>query len=115
MEDDSKKITAEKIEAAKKDGKELLKAIEIVQAEICRCREEYEEIARTEEGDPVMLEGMTTTRHDCHLLVDPKIVAKVFLKYDYPVWNTLGDDAPTAMWDELADIFGLGDVYHVDL
>lgn len=115
MEDNSKKTAAEKIEAAKKDGKELLKAIEIVQAEIRKCREEYEEIARTEEGDPVLLEGMTTTRHDCHLLVDPQVVAKVFVKYDYAVWSTLGDDAPIAMWDELADIFGLGEVYHVDL
>ena len=48
-------------------------------------------------------------------MVDPRVIAKVFVKYDYAVWNTLGNDAPTAMWDELADSFGLGDIYHVGL
>lgn len=91
-------------------------ALEIVQQEISDCRTKYEAITLTnEELDPVLAEGETKTGYYCHLFVDPKEVARVFLKHDYPVWLVLEEDAPKEMWDELAELYGLAEVVHVDI
>jgi len=94
---------------------ELMNAVKIVQAAIKAKEEKYKEIASTEDQEPIMIEGTTETYYDCHLLVDPKDVAQVFLDYDFALWDTVVGEAPTAMWDRLAGIYGLRDVSAVDL
>lgn len=78
-------------------------------------RKRLEEIAKTEEGDPILLEGETTAGYYCQMMVDPKDVAKIALDYNYPVWHILKQDYPEEMWEELGRKFGLAIVCSVDL
>ncbi len=100
---------------AAKQETSLGDAVEMVKAEIDKQTKYYEKIASTDEQDPVMLEGVTTTGHNCHVMVDPKEVAKVFLNYDYPACLVLDNEPSSDMWDTLARKFGLGEVYGVDI
>ena len=103
-------------ETAKRCKEEkLTEAVKLVQEEIRACRERYRKIANGEEHSPIMIEGETETGYPCELMADPKTVAKVYLKYDFPTWSVLEDDAPCAMWDELAETFGLKVVGSADL
>lgn len=65
-------------------------AVAVVQKEICDLRAKYESVAKTEEQDPIMVEGETSAGYFYQLIVDPKDVAKILLEYDYPVWRVLG-------------------------
>ena len=94
---------------------ELMDAVKIVQAAIKAKEEKYKKIASTEEQELILIEGETETRYDCHLLADPKDVAQVFLDFDFAIWDTVVGEAPEAMWDRLAEIYGLYRVYAVDL
>lgn len=67
------------------------------------------------ELDPVMVEGETKTGYFVQTLVDPREVADILLKYDYPIFAVLEEEPPQAMWDELADRFGLDSVTSFDL
>lgn len=93
----------------------LNEAISLVNKVIHEKWEEYDEIAHTDEGDPVMVEGETSKGIIVHALVDPKEIAKIFLEYNYPTIKTLGEDAPQSMWDDLADLVGIESCYSVDL
>lgn len=94
---------------------ELMNAVKIVQAAIKAKEEKYKKIASTEDQELIMVEGITETYYDCHLLADPKDVAQVFLDYDFALWDTVIGEAPAAMWDRLAEIYGLNSVSAVDL
>ena len=62
-------------------------AVKLVNEAIMAEYKRLEEIAKTEEGDPILIEGETTAGYFCHLMVDPKEVAKIALEYNYPVWH----------------------------
>ena len=68
-----------------------------------------------ESGDPILIEGETTAGYFCHLMVDPKDVAKIALEYNYPVWHILEHDYPDGMWEDLGRKFGLATVCSIDL
>ena len=97
------------------ENEKLVSAVKSVNEAIRAERQRLEEIARTEEGEPILVEGETTTGYYCQLMVDPKDVAKILLEYDYPVWRVLEEDASDAMWDDLGRKFGLKTVCSVDL
>lgn len=101
--------------ASTKSTTDLIDAVEIVNNAIDKRRKELEEIAKTEEADPILIEGETTAGYPCQMMVDPKDVAKIALEYDYPVWETLLLDAPDGMWEDLARKFGLAAVGTMDL
>lgn len=67
------------------------------------------------ELEPVMLEGETETGYYCQLMVDPRDAARIMLDYDYPIYRTLGEDAPDAMWERLGAFYGLKTITSVDL
>lgn len=90
-------------------------AVKIVNAAIREKENAYIRISQMDEQAPIMLVGQTRTGHYCQMMVDPKEVAKIFLEYGYHVWKVLGEDAPTGMWDDLAEHFGLDSVDSVDL
>ena len=90
-------------------------AVAVVQKEIRKRREKYESVAKTEEQDPIMVEGETSAGYFCQLMVDPQEVAKIFVDYDYALYRVLGEDAPDAMWEDLGRKFGLEHVCSVDL
>lgn len=94
---------------------ELEGAVSLVNKAIREERKRLEEIAKTEEGSPIMVEGETTTGYYCQLMVDPKDVVKILLEYDYPVWRILGEDYPDEMWEDLGRKFGLETVASFDL
>ena len=48
-------------------------------------------------------------------MVDPKKAAKIFLKYNYPIWNTLEENIPDEMWEELGRVYGLKAVCGAEL
>lgn len=96
-------------------GIKLSDAVKVVREAIDKKIEQLQEIATAEEQDLVLVEGETYEGYPCHLLVDPKDVAKIFLEYDYPTWNIIEDDAPTEMWAALARKFGVKSVSSVDL
>lgn len=106
-------IAAEHAEEPTDD--EICKATDIVNKQIRKYREKLQEIAKTECGDPVMVEGETKTGYYCQLMVDPAKAAKIMLDYDYPTYATLWQDAPDAMWQALADEYGLDSVSSIDL
>lgn len=78
-------------------------------------RKRLEETSKAEDGEPIMIEGETTTSYFCQMMVDPKDVARIMLDYDYPVWRVLEENAPDAMWEEFDYKFGLAHVCSVDL
>ena len=90
-------------------------AVNLVNEAIMAEYKRLEEIAKTEDGDPILIEGETTAGYFCHLMVDPKEVAKIALEYNYPVWHILQQDYPDAMWEDLGRKFGLATVSSIDL
>lgn len=60
-------------------------AVAVVQKEICDLCAKYEPVVKTEERGPIMVEGETSPGYYCQLMAGPKDVAKILLKYDYPV------------------------------
>ena len=97
------------------ENEKLVSAVKSVNEATRAERQRLEEIARTEEGEPILVEGETTAGYYCQLMVDPKDAAKIMLEYDYPVWHVLEEDAPDAMWEDLGRKFGLEHVCLVDL
>lgn len=90
-------------------------AVAVVQKEIRDLRAKYESVTKTEEQDPIIVEGETSAGYFCQLMVDPQEVAKIFVDYDYALYRVLGEDAPDAMWEDLGRKFGLEHVCSVDL
>ena len=90
-------------------------AVNLVNEAIMAEYKRLEEIAETEEGDPIMVEGETTAGYFCQMMVDPKDVAKIALEYNYPVWHILYQDYPDCMWEDLGRKFGLATVCSIDL
>lgn len=73
-------------------------AVNLVNEAIMAEYKRLEEIAKTDEGDPILIGGETTAGYFCQLMVDPKEVAKIALEYNYPVWHILKEDYPDGMW-----------------
>ncbi|SFG86906.1 hypothetical protein [Enterocloster clostridioformis] len=94
---------------------ELLEAVALVNKEIDREYKRLQKIADEEQATPIIVEGETHAGYSCRLMVDPQLVARIALKYDYPLYLVLGLDHPDTMWDELAHIFGLCSVFEIDL
>lgn len=94
---------------------QVKEAVKIVNEAIRVKWNNYEVIANTDEQMPIEIEGTTKTGYACNMMVDPKYVARIFLQYDYPVWEVLGEDAPDEMWEKMARLFGLASVSSVDL
>lgn len=90
-------------------------AVAVVQKEIRDLRAKYESVAKTEEQDPIIVDGETVIGYFCQLMVDPKEAARIFVDYDYTLYRVLGEYAPDAMWEVLGRNFGLEHVYSVDL
>ena len=90
-------------------------ALGMIKDAIRREEEKLKEIANAEEQDPVLIEGETSEGYICHLMVDPKDAARIMLEYRYPIWSILMEDAPDAMWRELARKYGIAVVSSVDL
>lgn len=90
-------------------------AVRMVKDAIDREREKIQKIANGADQSPIMIEGETSEGYYCQLMVDPKDAARIMLKYDYPVWTILMEDAPDEMWEELSRFYGLGKVCSVEL
>ena len=99
----------------RRNDEKLAEAVKLVNEAITAEYKRLDEIAKTEEGDPIMIEGETTAGYGCHMMVDPKDVAKIALEYNYPVWHILQQDYPDGMWEDLGRKFGLAVVYSMDL
>ena len=101
--------------AKRREAEQLKEAVKLVNEAIAAERKRLEVISKTEDGDMIMIEGETTAGYFCHMLVDPKDVAKIALEYNYPVWHILEDDCPDGMWEDLGRKFGLSTVCSMDL
>ena len=86
---------------------DLSKAKKTVMDAINKERARIKKIAETEEQDLILLEGETSTGYWCHLMVDPKEVAKILYEWDFAAWNFLDMDCPQEMWDELSKKYGI--------
>ena len=116
MENNQKTAIQEMDETIRRRNDEkLAEAVKLVNEAITSEYKRLDEIAKTEEGDPIMIEGETTAGYGCHMMVDPKDVAKSALEYNYPVWHILQQDYPDGMWEDLGRKFGLAVVYSMDL
>ena len=104
---------------ATKDDKQADKAaVERVNQMISDYRTIIEGITLLKEDatpDPILIEGETKTGYYCQLMVDPRDVAPILLKYDYPVCRILGEEPPHQMWLDLGEKFGLDSVTSFDL
>ena len=103
------------IEASKPTEMELEQAVKIVNAAIRKEEERYRKIANSDDQEPVLVEGCTTTNYNCQLMVDPKTLAHVLLHNEYPTWKILGTESPDSMWEDLGKIYGLEYVTSFDL
>ena len=99
----------------RRNDEKLAEAVKLVNDAIMAEYKRLEKIAKTEEDDPILIEGETTAGYFCHLMVNPKEVAKIALEYNYPVWHILQQDYPDGMWEELGRKFGLEAVCSMDL
>ena len=111
-------MTKEKGKSKQSDIDELMQAADalaMVKDSIKREEEKYKKIAETDDAEPVLVEGITSTDHYCQLMADPKDIAKIFLDYQYPTWKILDEDAPQGMWEDIARLYGLANVCSVDL
>ena len=109
-------MTQEIVETTESEQQAKLdEAIDLVNKAIREKWKEYNQIAHTDDGDPAMLEGETSKGVIVHAMVDPKEIARIFLKYNYPTIKILAEEAPQSMWDDLADLVGLESCYSVDL
>ena len=116
MENNQKTAIQEMDETIKRRNDEkLAEAVKLVNDAIMAEYKRLEKIAKTEEDDPILIEGETTAGYFCHLMVDPQDVAKIALEYNYPVWHILQQDYPDGMWEELGRKFGLETVCSMDL
>ena len=116
MENSQKTAIQEMDETIKRRNDErLTEAVKLVNEAITAEFKRLEEIAKTEEGDPIMIEGETTAGYYCHIMVDPKDVAKIALEYNYPFWHILQQDYPDGIWEDLGRKFGLETVCSMDL
>lgn len=96
--------------------KEEEKAREVVALAISDYRTQLESITLTQDDpDPIIVEGETRTGYYCQMMVNPKDVARIILKYDYPVFAILEEEPPQGMWDDLAEWYGLDSVSSFDL
>ena len=96
--------------------KEQQDAVDTVQQAISDYRTQLEAMTLSNDDlDPILIEGETETGYSCSMMVNPKDVAKILLKYDFPIYEVLGDEAPQGMWDDLAEQFGVGAVTSFDL
>lgn len=98
-----------------KENMQLSEAVRIVNAAIDAETKRLKNIAESEDQGPIMLEGRTTSCYYVQLMIDPAKIAPIMLDYWYPVYRILEEDAPQAMWDELARLVGLDEVISVDL
>ncbi|MBQ8985598.1 hypothetical protein IJ076_03625 [Candidatus Saccharibacteria bacterium] len=97
-----------------KDEK-LISAVKLVNEAIMAETRRLEKIASGNEQDPILIEGETEANYYCQLMVDPSVVAKIMLRYNYPTCRVLEQDASDDMWEELGREFGLKTVCLVDL
>ena len=90
-------------------------AVPVVNAAIEEYRKKLKACSESDEESPIMVEGSTTTGYYCQLMVDPREVAEILLRWEYPTYRILEEEAPQGMWDELAEHFGLDTVGAFDL
>ncbi len=95
--------------------KAISEAVRLVNAEIEAARKRLKDISQTEEADPVLVEGETSAGYYALVMVNPNEIAKIMLKYDYHFWDTLEQDAPDDMWQNIAEMVGLESVSSVGI
>jgi len=111
----TEKHSGEQLSAQEAREKALADAVRLVSEE-CEARRKYlEEISRTEEAHPIMVEGETTTGCYAQIMADPSKIAKIMLDYDFPLYNTLEEKVSPDMWRDIARLVGLEYLRFVDM
>lgn len=95
--------------------KALSEAVSLVNAEIEAARRRLEDLSRTEDAHLILVEGVTSAGYDAQIMASSSEIAKIMLKYDYHLWNTLKQEAPDDMWLDIAGMIGLESVSSVDI
>lgn len=93
----------------------LSDAVRQVNAKITDLRAKLERMVKDTEASPVSVDGGTSTGCCATAQIARNEVAEVMLRYDYPVWHVLEEDAPEEMWDEIARLVGFEHVSSVDI
>lgn len=90
-------------------------AVRQVNARIAEVRVKLERMAKDTEAPLISVEGETATGSCAIAQIARNEVAEVMLRYDYPVWHMLEEDAPDEMWDEIARLVGFERASSVDI
>lgn len=81
MENNQKTAIQEMDETIKRRNDEkLVEAVKLVNEAIVAEYKRLEDIAKTEEGDPILIEGETTAGYFCHLMVGLATVCSIDLQ-----------------------------------
>ena len=99
-------------------NEELAHAREIINQKISDERTKLEAITLLKpdaEPHPVCVEGETETGYYCQMMVDPRHIAPILLKHNYPVFKAVQEDFPDELWQDLGRKLGLATVISVDL
>lgn len=111
---DNLSTAAEESSVAQKKNT-LEEAVKVVKAAIEAKEKNLQAYVDAQEPDPVMLEGGTSEGYQVQMMISPAIPARIMLKYDYPTYDILEEEAPSEMWDEMAKMVGLASVDTVDI
>ena len=93
----------------------LSDAIDLVNAAIRSQKDRLNKIARQEDQEYVLVSGLTSRGYEVQVPVDPELIVKIMLDYNYPLFNIMSKELPQEMWDKMAHEVGLESVFDVDI
>ena len=74
------------------DQEELNEAVKLVNSAIAEEESRLRKIIECDEDSHVMVDGETETGYCCQIQVDAKMIAEVYLRYDYLIYRILGQE-----------------------
>lgn len=74
------------------DQEELNEAVKLVNSVIAEEESKLRKIIGDDEDSHVMVDGEMETGYCCQIRVDAKMIAEVYLRYDYLIYRILGQE-----------------------
>ena len=93
----------------------LSEAVRIVREAIRDKEHHLQQVANGEWYGPVPISGVNAKGEEELVLASPKDVGRIMLDYRSPLYAVLKEDEPQEMWDSLAKLTGLKDIYYVEV
>lgn len=93
----------------------LSEAVRIVREAIRNKEHDLERAANGDFYGPVPITGLNAEGEEKLVLASPEEVGRIMLDCKSPIFTVLGEDEPQEMWDRLARLTGLKEIYYVEI